>query len=128
MFFGLDEPYAMIRAQIEETLRAQVAGTEVAAIRGLGEPLWVSLGRKLEAEPDKVQIGHFAFCFRCALDLGTPRGRERLQACVTFMFRDIDIEGGAQSRYFLDLGEDADKAFDKDILTHRFLEFRGEVS
>jgi hypothetical protein len=50
MFFGLDEPFAFIRTQVEESLRTQVADTIVDAIVTSGRPKHLTLGRRVDGD------------------------------------------------------------------------------
>lgn len=124
MFFNLSDPFSLIREQVENSLRAQVKETEVTAIRTIGEPKWLTIGRKVEDDPNKVIVGHFAVCFRSMIDVKSPDHEETLDATLTLLFRDIDQEGEESMRYSMDLFADAEKAYEDDVFKTRFLEFR----
>lgn len=124
MFFNLKDPFELIRDQVEETLRAQVEGTQVASIRAHGEPKWLTLGRKVPDQPDKVAVGHFALCFLCSIAVESPGHAESLEAAVTLAFRDIDRPGEERMRLWMDLFADAEAAHRDETLEERFLAFR----
>lgn len=126
MFYGLDEPYVIIREELEKIFEAQVPGTSVDAVVAYGEPKWLTLGRRLDDEPETVVVGSFGLCFRCHIDVATPKRREQLDAAMTMLFRDIDRPGSARMRVTLDLHDDAAAGFDDDVFQRRLLEFREE--
>lgn len=127
MFFNLTDPFAFVREQVQTALRAQVPDTSVDAIRCHDAPKWLTIGRKLDDEPDKVVVGHFGVCFRCDIDVKTPDHAETLPATLTLLFRDIDQPGKEDMRYSMDLFADAATAYEDDVFKTRFLEFRTEA-
>src|SRR5689334_12077589 len=66
MFFGLRDPFGLIREEVEEGLREQVPDTEVVSIATLEKPKFLTLGRKTDDE-NRVVVTHFAFCLRARL-------------------------------------------------------------
>jgi hypothetical protein len=120
MFFGIDDPLRMVRAEIEEELLEQVPSTRIEAIRCTTKPKFLTIGRRREDDPEKVRVSHFANCFRCTIDLATDTGPERLDATVTLCF------GPDRTSKFLDVYEDAEPAFTDAAFQQRFLEFRDQ--
>ena len=126
MFFGLADPYAMIREETEGMLRKQVDDASIQRIEAFAEPKWLTLGRKIDGEPGKVQVGHYGFCFRCFIDVESSGRDDRLDATLTFLFIDIDRKGQEKMRLSIDLFDDATTAFGDDVFQNRFLAFRDE--
>lgn len=128
MFFGLADPYGMIREELENGLRKQVADTVVESIVMQGEPLFLTLGRKTEVE-NEVIVAHFAFCLRATVTVGFDAGRRRetMPMALTFMFGRVDQHGQEQSRTHFDLHADADRGYDEGEFQRRFMAFRAEL-
>jgi hypothetical protein len=125
MFYGLIDPYAMIRAEILGVLRRQVADTQLHHVAVQGEPKYLTIGRASD-EPDKVIVAHFGFCLQATLGVTDGRGEkgELLPATATFLFCDVDQPGKERMQLHLDLFADAGQAFDDDVFRRRFLAFR----
>ncbi|MFV8750252.1 hypothetical protein ACNOYE_06850 [Nannocystaceae bacterium ST9] len=126
MFFGLTDPFALIRDEITESLTRQVASTRVESIRCAGEPKFLTLGRRRDDEPDTLIVTYFACCFRCSIEVATAADRERLDATVTLCFGEVDRPGHERMRSFLDVHADAERAFEDAEFQLRFLGFRNE--
>lgn len=127
MFFGLEDPYRLVREEIADALTRQVPNTTVDAIVCYGEPKWLTLGRKQDDDPQHLIVGHYAVCFRCQVEVTTPRRPENLEATVTLLFCDIDKPGEERMRLSMDIHRDADDAYRDDVFERRFLEFRNET-
>jgi hypothetical protein len=125
MFFGLTEPFAMIREEIESSLRKQVADVVVERIAGRDEPKFLTLGKKIE-DGSKMIVTAFAFAFSSTIDVSSSHGKERLDATVTFLFRDVDKPGSEKCRTYVDLNADAPRGLTE--VQERFLAFRYEAS
>ena len=123
MFFGLSEPYALIRHEIETILGRQVPGTDIRSIRGRGEPKFLTLGRKRGEEPDQMIVTHYGVCFQAELEVLAGTYQERLPATMTLLLGDIDRSGEQRVRVSLDLHGDAEAAFDDETFKQRFLAF-----
>ncbi len=124
MFFGLDDPFGYIRQHLEEVLTSQVPSTRINSIRCHGEPKFLTLGRKLEDDPDKVVVTYCASCFQCTIDVETDEHREQLPSTVTLCLGEIDRADDQRAQLFLHIYHDADPAFEEDEFRARFLEFR----
>jgi hypothetical protein len=124
MLFGLDDPFALIRTEIEAGMTRQVPSTQVESIRCEGEPKFLTIGRRREDEPGKVIVTHFGNCFRCTIDVVFDQRSEQLTATVTICFGEIDQPGKERMRSFIDLHGDAGPAFADAVFQERFLEFR----
>jgi hypothetical protein len=75
MFFGLVDPFRIIRRDLEEGFAKQVQDTVVEAITMQGEPRFLTLGRRT-SEDAMVIVTSFAFCLRAAVSV-TYAGGER---------------------------------------------------
>jgi hypothetical protein len=128
MFFGLDAPYATIRAEAERCLQEQVADASLESIRMQGAPRFLTIGRRTD-DPSKVIVGHFAFCLRATLDVRSNHGlnHDLLDVCLTFLFGDVDRRGSERSASFFDVGAAALTAYDEEVFKQRFLAFRASL-
>lgn len=126
MFFGLDEPFAYIRSQIEGALLGQVQGSVVDAIRAR-EPRFLTMGRKVDDGRSMV-VTHSGCCFRADIAASWPAGDERasaqLEGTFTMFFGGLDSEEDLSVRIFLDLGEDAEEGHSEARFQQRMLAFR----
>jgi len=124
MFFGLRDPFGLIRSEVEDGLRQQVPDTEVLSIATHGEPKFLTLGRKL-ADDQQLVVTHFAFAVRVRLTVlfDERRKGEVIEALVTLLFGDVDTEHKRYRRFF-DVHEGAESGFDDGVFKQRFLAFR----
>lgn len=127
MFFGLRDPYGMIREELQRALREQIPDTEVVSIATLGEPKFLTLGRKGDGG-EHMLVTHFAFAVRArvAVLFDERRKGELLEAALTFLFADVDVPGAQKVRTHFDLHQDADKNFSDELFKQRFMSFRGQ--
>jgi hypothetical protein len=127
MFFGLRDPYGLIRSEVEAGLREQIADTEVFSIVTLGEPKFLTLGRK--AGEEQLVVSHFAFCVRAQLTVLFDEGRkgELIEATLTFLFGDVDSSAKRYRRHF-DVHAEAERGFEDAVFKQRFLAFRAEAN
>jgi hypothetical protein len=126
MFFGLRDPFGMIRTEIENALREQVPDTVLASVSISGKPKFLTLGRKSEDGQHAV-VTHFGFCARARLAVLFDEGRkgELIEATLTYMFGNVDVAGSQTCRTHFDLHEDADRHYDDEVFKRRFMTFRG---
>lgn len=127
MFFGLRDPYGLIRSEIEDSLREQIADTVVSSITTRGEPKFLTLGR--QGDDQQVVVTHFAFCVRAQLTVRFDAGRkgERIEATLTFLFGGLDRSAQRYRRH-LDMHAEAESGFDDALFKQRFLAFRAEAN
>lgn len=128
MFFGLRDPYGLIRGEIESTLREQVPDTLVASIAITEKPKFLTLGRR--GDDDQLAIvTHFGFCARAKLAVlfDEQRKGELIEATLTFLFGNVDVPGSQTFRRYLDLHAEADGHFDDEVFKRRFMSFRGSA-
>lgn len=128
MFFGLRDPFGLIRSEVEDGLREQIPDTEVISIATLEKPKFLTLGRKTEDDEGKVIVTHFAFCLRARLTVlfDERRKGEVIEATLTFLFGNVDQPGKQRFRRLFDMHDDANAQFDDEKLKQRFLAFRAE--
>ena len=126
MFFGLRDPFGMIRAEIENALREQVPDTVLASLAISGKPKFLTLGRRNDDGRHAV-VTHFGFCARAKLAVLFDQGRkgELIEATLTYLFGNVDVPGSQTCRTHFDLHEDADRHFDDEVFKRRFMTFRG---
>jgi hypothetical protein len=126
MFFGLRDPYGMMRSELENALREQVADTVVASIAITDKPKFLTLGRRAD-DGDKAIVTHFGICARAkvAVLFDEQRKGELLEATLTYLFGHVDKPGSVTCRTHFDLHDDADRHFDDEVFKRRFMTFRG---
>jgi hypothetical protein len=125
MFFGVDEPFAMLRSELEDMFRQQIASSRINAIKTVGEPKFLTMGHRLEGDEDKVVVTHYGVCFQCSIDVETDDHREpELWCTMTVAFGDLDQPGDERMQAWMDIGGDADAAFEEEAFKGKFLEFR----
>jgi len=127
MFFGLGDPFGMIREEIETTLRKQVPDTVIERIQAFDAPKFLTLCKKTD-DPSKVIVAHFGFCFRAHLFATFDGGSERalIDAALTFLFCNVDSPGQERCRTHFDLNDDAPANFTDELFQQRFLAFRSQ--
>jgi hypothetical protein len=123
MFYGITDPFALIREEVERALCGQVAGTVVDAIRTYDEPKWLTLGRQADGDPHVI-VTYFACCVRAQITVTSGDDREELTSALTLMFGRIDEPGREVMRTHMDLHDDADRGFDASRFEARFMQFR----
>lgn len=128
MFYGLENPFGMIRRETEAGLRGQVADTILERIETFGKPKFLTLGRKT-GDPTKVVVAHFAFSVRARLQVTYSGGakREVIDATLTFMFGNVDPPKIPACRTHFDLHGDAQVNFTDERFEERFLAFRATL-
>lgn len=129
MFLGLNDPFGMIRQETETMLRRQVADSVLERIETLGEPKFLTLGRKTD-DASKVVVAHFAFSVLARLHVSFAAGtkHEVIGAALTFMFGNVDVPAGATRQSHFDLHRDAQVNFTDERFQERFLSFRAALA
>ena len=124
MWFGLREPFGMIRDEVAGALKRQVPDSVVEHIAAYGKPKFLTIGKQTD-DAGKITVKAFGVCFRARIDVRFNKGvdREMLDSTLTFLFRNVDGPN-MQSRMHFDLHADADRMFDDEAFEQRFLAFR----
>jgi hypothetical protein len=127
MLFGLRDPFGLIRAELEEALRAQVSDTLLVSIATLEKPKFLTLGRKSDDEAQLI-VTHFGCCLRVRLTVlfDERRKGEVIEATLTLLFGQVDVPGKQRFRRHIDLHTDAEGGFDEASFKQRFLAFRAD--
>ena len=128
MFFGLKDPFGLIRSEAESGLRQEVADTELEVIKTFDEPKFLTLGRKTD-DGQRMIVTHFGFAVRAQLYVRYAAGtkHEVIDAALTFLFANVDRPGSQKLRTFFDLHADATARFTDDTFRERFLAFKAET-
>ena len=128
MFFGLRDPFALVRAETEAGLRQQVADTALDAIKTFDTPKFLTLGRNISGGK-KILVTHFGFCVRAELHVSYAGGskHEMIDATLTFLFANVERRGTEQCRTSFDLHAEAQQHFTDDVFRQRFLAYRLET-
>lgn len=127
MFFGLAEPYTLIRAELESGLRKQVPDSVLERIETHGEAKFLTLGRKTP-DPSKVVVAHYGFSVLARLSVSYAAGakREVIETAITFLFVNVDLPGEEKFRTHFDLHGDVARNFTDERFQEWFLSFRAE--
>lgn len=125
MFYGLADPYRLIRSETEAGMRRQVSDTEIDSIVCAPGVKFLTLGRKIE-DGARMIVTFFGFCVRTRIALRYAAGTEHdeLDATLTFLFGRIDEPGAQVSTVHFDLHGDAERALDDTVFQQRFVAFR----
>jgi hypothetical protein len=125
MFYGLSDPFALVRTEVESSLRAQVADTLIDSIVAHGTPKFLTLGRKV-GDGTKIVVTHFGTCFpaRITVRYDDGRKREQLAATFTLLLGRVDQPGKEVARTHLDVHADAAQGFTDETFEERFMKFR----
>ena len=125
MFFGLSDPFSLVRAEVEKSLKAQVADTVVESIVAHGTPKFLTLGRKV-GDGSKIIVTYFGTCFRARVRVRYDAGRKRedIAAAFTLLLGRVDERGKEVARTFLDVHKEAESCFTDEVFEARFLKFR----
>lgn len=123
MFYGLHDPFVLIRDETTRALREQVPDTHVESIAVVGKPKWLTIGRRLD-EGDQIVVTYFGVCFQARIAVAFGDGHENLEATVTFLFGRWDTPEEQRLRTYFDLAADAVCGFEDDTFRARFLAFR----
>lgn len=129
MFFGLHDPYRMIREELLEILRRQVPDSVLDGIVVRDQPKFLTIGKKTD-DAQKVIVAHFGFCISTLLAVSHAGGtrRDRLPATATFLFGQVDRPGAERMQIHLDLAADAEPAFDDTVFQDRLRAFRASLA
>lgn len=98
-----DKPYAAVRANIEDMLMQQVAGSRLAELRITSAPRWLSGARKSEDEADKVILVRAGVAFEFALRVEAEGRHHDLRGVYTWVGVHLDKPGQQKQRTWLDL-------------------------
>ncbi len=128
MFFGLAEPFAMIREELEEVFVSQIESSRVHAIIAKGEPKFLTIGYRSEPDEGKVVVTHYGVCFQANIDVENDDDRvPELPLTMTVCVGRLDQPGEESMQTWVHLLEDADGAFEQETFEQRFMEFKDAV-
>jgi hypothetical protein len=115
MFFGLSDPYGLLRSVVSDGLREQVPDTEVVSIRAHGEPSWLTAGVRHPEAPTHLVVTRFGLAVRASIHARSDAlGLDQvLEAGITLLFARVNERGREQSRSFLDLHADAERTLER---------------
>jgi hypothetical protein len=113
-----DDPARAVREQIEGMLRQQKATARLDWVRLLGEPHFLTGGRKLPDEPTKIVVTRAGLAVAFELQVWSEGGLDRLRGVFSWV---AALDGAdRRDRVWLDLGDDAKSAPER--LTARIYE------
>lgn len=126
MFFGLPDPFGVIREETEAGLKRQVPDTELVSIVAHGEPRFIATGAK--SDDGTMHATDFGFCFRATMTVAFNQGRneEILESALTFLFGGLSRSEGVRLKTYSDLHAEADRNFREELLEQRFRVFISE--
>jgi hypothetical protein len=124
LFHGLADPFALVRDEVEATLRRQLPGGVVESIVTYDEPKWLTIARR--GEPGALVVASFGVCFRARIAMAIGYGREDVTATLTFLFGRWEDPEQQRMRTYFDLHADAAAGFDDDVLGLRLRAFHDE--
>lgn len=125
MFFGLAEPFTVIREELEEVFVSQVESSRLHAITARGEPKFLTMGYRSEEDEDKVVVTHYGACFQALVDVENDEDREpELPITMTLCVGKLDQPGSESMQTWVHVLDDADAAFEQETFEQRFMAFR----
>jgi hypothetical protein len=99
------EPGAAIRAQLQDLLAGQVAGSLVEWVKVIDEPAFLTTGVRAPADPDQLLVRRAAAAVPFALGVRPPAGPlEILTGVLTWAAAGLDIPSSRRDRVWLDFG------------------------
>jgi hypothetical protein len=112
------EPGAAIRAQLEELLARQVAGSVVEWVKVIDEPAFLATAVRPPAGPGQQIVRRAAVAVPFALGVRPPAGRpEILTGVLTWATAGLDVPDSRRDRVWLDFG--ISRANAEDLLQER---------
>ncbi len=106
-----DTPSASVRAAVEDMLSDQVADTVVGWMKVIDEPVFLTGGRRLPDDPDKMVVTRAAVAVPLAFSALPPGGHpEILTGVFSWAAAGLDTADGREDRAWLDLGMDREEA------------------
>jgi hypothetical protein len=106
-----DDPAAAVRDEIESILRKQVATSTVEWIRLVGEPYFLTGGRKIPEEPSKMIVTRAALAVAFELEVRADEHVEQLAGVFSWVA--IRLDGERRDRIHFDLNADLEWASDQ---------------
>jgi hypothetical protein len=114
-----DDPAAAVREQMESILRKQVPTATLDWVRLVGEPEFLTGGRKLPDDPSKLIITRAALAVPFTLQVSSEDGTEWLRGVFSWVA--VGLDGGQRrDRAYFDL--DAEMEGAKEQLVARIYE------
>ena len=99
-----DEPYAAIRASVEDMLKEQVADSCLKSIKVLSDPDWLTGARPSETDETKAILVRCGVAFEFNLTVESQGCSHSLSGVFTWVVVKLDQPGHHQQRIWLDLG------------------------
>lgn len=106
-----DDPAGAVRDSVAGMLTDQVPGSTVPWMKITDEPRYLTGGRPMPEDPDRVVVTRAALAAPFALGVESPSGREILWGVYTVVVSGLDAT--ARSRAWLDLWTDLDTAHEQ---------------
>jgi hypothetical protein len=117
-----DDPAGVIRTKLEGILRQQVATAHLEWVRLLAKPHYLTGGRKIPDDPNKILVTRAALAAPFELQVRSAERTERLRGVFSWVAIGLDAE--RRDRWYFDL--DADFAWAAEELTARIYELDSE--
>ena len=125
MFFGLSQPFEVIREELESCFVEQVPSSRLHSIVADGQPKFLTMGHRHEDDEEKVVVTHYGVCFQATIDVESEGHREpELRCTMTLCVGQLDQPGEERMQTWMHLHTDADAAFEEEAFKERFLDFR----
>ncbi len=99
-----DDPGRAVRDSIELTLAQQVEGAKVEWLKFTGKPEFLTGGKPVPDDPDRMQLVRTALAVQFTLSVVQPSGRQDLLTGVFSLAIAGMDEPAARERSWLDLG------------------------
>lgn len=116
-----DDPAKAVRDEIEGILRQQVPSARLAWVRLTSAPEYLTGGRRIPDEPDKIILTRAALAAPFVLEVHSDRGTEQLTGVFSWVAAGLD--GERRDRVHFDLGAEFEWAAEQ--LKSRIYELDG---
>jgi hypothetical protein len=118
-----DDPAVAVRGEIESILRQQVATAVLDWVRLLGEPYFLTGGRRIPDDPSKIIVTRAALAVAFELQVRSASRTDRLQGVFSWVAAGLD--GARRDRVWFDLN--AEMAWASEQLETRIYELDAPV-
>jgi hypothetical protein len=99
-----EDPFTAIFTEVEGVLQQQVPGSQLMALRVTSDPQWLTGGRRLEEDPEKVILVRTAVAFEFDLLVREPTGpQHQLKGVFSWVGTSLDDVENRKSRIWFDL-------------------------
>lgn len=114
-----DAPFEQIQLDLIDLITEQISGSHITRFQAIGEPDWLSLGRRDESGENAILV-RLGVAFAFEMDVTTPEhGDHALTGVYTWVANGLDTADDQIQRIWMDLSGDLDEMGSKGKLRDR---------